>query len=142
LPSSYLEQPAENKAFTFETKIKPQPEVLSASNTVDVMVASCYLMSVHKPTYSLAQMKGLIRDGSWIVRESALDSALEMGFDDEDISDCIVNYLEETHFYKTMPAEKNPALMQDVYHITYHGHRIYVKVQINVLAVVISFKAL
>lgn len=71
-----------------------------------------------------------------------MDSALEMGFDDEDIHDCIVNDLEETHFYKTMPAEKNPALMQDVYHITYQGHRIYVKVQVNVFAVVISFKAL
>jgi len=50
--------------------------------------------------------------------------------------------LEETHFYKTMPAEKNPNLMQDVYHITYQGQRVYVKLQVNVEAVVISFKAL
>ena len=97
---------------------------------------------MHKPTYPLAQIKGLIGDGSWIIRESALDAALEMGFDEEDIIDCVVKYLEETHFYKTMPAEKNPNLMQDVYHITYQGQRVYVKLQVNVEAVVISFKAL
>jgi hypothetical protein len=83
-----------------------------------------------------------MRDGSWILRESAVDGALEIGFDEEDVFDCVVNYLEETHFYKTMPAEKNPALMQDVYHITYQDQRVYVKLQVNVQAVVISFKAL
>jgi hypothetical protein len=83
-----------------------------------------------------------MKDGSWILRESALDAAMEMGFDDEDVFDCIVNYLEDTHFYKTMSAEKNPGLMQDVYHITYEGRRVYVKLQVNVQAVVVSFKAL
>lgn len=79
-------------------------------------------------------------DGAWVIRESALDSALQLGFDHEDIFDCIVHHLDETHFYKTMESVKKKGLMQDVYHITYEGHRLYVKLQINVNAVVVSFK--
>jgi hypothetical protein len=30
--------------------------------------------------------------------------------------------------------------MQDVYYITYQGQRLYVKLQVNVRAVVVSFK--
>lgn len=97
---------------------------------------------MQKPTYSLVLIKGLMNDGSWSPTESAVDTALEMGFDAGDVFDCIVHYLEETHFYKTMPAEKIPGLMQDVYHITYQEQRVYVKLQVNVQAVVVSFKAL
>ena len=81
-----------------------------------------------------------MKDGSWILRESALDAAVEAGFDQDDVYDCVVNHLEETHFYKTMESEKKQGLMQDVYHITYHEHRLYVKLQVNVQAVVVSFK--
>ena len=53
-----------------------------------------------------------------------------------------MNQLNETHFYKTMPAEKKPGLMQDVYRITYQGRRLYLKLQVvNGWAAVISFKA-
>jgi hypothetical protein len=93
-----------------------------------------------KPTYSLDLIKGLMRDGSWFLTESARDTATELGFDDEDVYDCIVNYLEETHFYKTMGATEKVGLMQDVYYITYENKRLYVKLQANVAAVVVSFK--
>jgi hypothetical protein len=81
-----------------------------------------------------------MKDGSWILVESALDTALEIGFDQEDVYDCVVNHIEETHFYKTMASEKKRGLVQDVYHITYQEQRLYVKLQVNVQAVVVSFK--
>lgn len=92
------------------------------------------------PTYSLAFIKGLMRDDCWVLTESALDTATELGFDDEDVYDCIVHHLQETHFYKTMESTAKSGLMQDVYHITYENVRLYVKLQVNVNAVVISFK--
>ena len=107
---------------------------------LDIQVAPCYLLSVQKPSYSLAQVKGLMKDGGWILRESALDTAVELGFDQDDVYDCVVNHIEETHFYKTMESEKKKGLMQDVYHITYQEQRLYVKLQVNVQAVVVSFK--
>ena len=93
-----------------------------------------------KPSFSLTLVKGLMKDGDWVLTVKAEDTAVELGFDDEDVYDCIVNHLEETHFYKTMESEKKAGLMQDVYHITYGGHRLYVKLQVNVKAVVVSFK--
>jgi hypothetical protein len=93
-----------------------------------------------KPTHNLGLIKGLMKDGSWNVTVAALDTAVELGFDEEDIYDCIVNQLEETHFYKTMESEKKPGLMQDVYYITYQDLQLYVKLQVVVNAVVISFK--
>jgi hypothetical protein len=107
---------------------------------LDIQVAPCYLLSVQKPSYSLAQVKGLMKDGGWILRESALDTAVELGFDQDDVYDCVVKHIEETHFYKTMESEKKKGLMQDVYHITYQEQRLYVKLQVNVQAVVVSFK--
>jgi hypothetical protein len=83
-----------------------------------------------------------MQDGSWFLTLPAEDGAMALGFDPDDVYDCIVNFLSETHFYKTMESEKKPGLMQDVYHITYEGARLYVKLQVNVHAVVISFKAL
>jgi motility quorum-sensing regulator / GCU-specific mRNA interferase toxin len=94
-----------------------------------------------KPTYGLGLIKGLMKDGSWGLTETALDTATELGFDDEDVYDCVVNYLEETHFYKTMQSTSNSRLMQDVYHIVYGNELLYVKLQMNVGAVVVSFKA-
>ena len=96
--------------------------------------------SAMHPTYRLEQIKGLMRDGSWFMTGEAVDTAGELGFDQEDVFDCIVNHLSETHFYKTMPAKSIPGCMQDVYHITYEGVRIYLKLQVRVNAVVISFK--
>jgi hypothetical protein len=85
-------------------------------------------------------VKGLMKDGSWFATGAATDSAGDLGFDEDDIYDCIVGHLEETHFYKTMPAEKASQCMQDVYYITYEGVRLYVKLQVRVDAVVVSFK--
>ena len=119
---------------------EPPCHACHASISLDWKVAWCYLWIVQAPSYSLALIKGLMSEGSYVVRTSALDTALELGFDDEDIYDCIVNQLQETHFYRTMESEKKKGLMQDVYYITYQGFRVYVKLQVNVQAVVVSFK--
>jgi hypothetical protein len=92
------------------------------------------------PTYPLTLVKGLMKDGSWRITDSALDTAGELGLDEDDIYDCIVGHLAETHFFKTMQAEKAPQGMQDVYHITYQGFRLYVKLQVRDDAIVVSFK--
>jgi hypothetical protein len=98
-----------------------------------------FLALMH-PTYSLALIKGLMQDGSWFITGIAVDTAGALGFDEGDVYDCIVNQLCETHFYKTMQAQNKPGTMQDVYHITYEGVRIYMKLQVHGDAVVISFK--
>lgn len=81
-----------------------------------------------------------MKDGCWLVTGTAVDTAGELGFDEDDIYDCIVNHLADTHFHKTMAAEEMPGLMQDVYYITYQAIRLYVKLQVRGDAVVLSFK--
>ena len=65
-----------------------------------------------------------------------------MGFLDEDITECIVDFLAPSHFYKTMASEQRTGLMQDVYKITYEGKRVYLKLQISQSghAAIVSFK--
>ncbi len=96
---------------------------------------------MEEATYTLDWIKQLFQQNRWIVTTTAMNSVLDLGMDDEDIFECIVIHLNETHFCKTMPAEKKPGLMQDVYRITYEKQRIYLKLQVaNDWAVVISFK--
>lgn len=88
------------------------------------------------------EVQRLIAEGQVYITKPALDGAFALGFDSQDISECISDFLEETHFFKTMPATKKAGLMQDVYRITYENKPIYLKVQIfNKQAVVVSFKA-
>jgi hypothetical protein len=97
---------------------------------------------VAKASYELAEVRKLISEQQYTITVTALQDALSLGFDDQDICECIIEQLSETHLYKTMPAEKKPGLMQDVYRITYEGQPIYLKLQIcDEKAVVISFKA-
>ncbi len=97
--------------------------------------------ATNEATYPLDEIRQLCQQKHWTVTQSASDDALALGFDEEDIIDCIVNALAETHFYKTMPSEKRPELMQDVYRITYQGQRIYLKLQIvSGWANIVSFK--
>lgn len=95
-----------------------------------------------EPSYSLHQIRELFQQGRFRIARTAFETALLISLVDEDIVDCITCHLNESHFYKTMPAEKVPGLMQDVYKIRYEGWRIYLKLQIDRdgRAVVISFK--
>jgi hypothetical protein len=97
---------------------------------------------VPQPSYSLEVIKQLIAAKQYGITKTALDGAFALGFDKQDICDCICDYLEGTHFYKTMLATDKPSLMQDVYQITYESQYLYLKLQIDTgRAVVVSFKA-
>lgn len=93
------------------------------------------------PYYDLELIKGLISEGSYRVTVQARQDALSIGFDAAAVRDCILA-LNETHFYKAMPAEKVPGLWQDVYKVRYAGVFVYLKLQIGFTgrAVIISFK--
>lgn len=93
------------------------------------------------PSYSLKEWQSAVQGGNYRIAVRALSDATLLGFDDENILDCCLK-LDESHFYKTMPAEKAPGLWQDVYKITYQGVRLYVKIQMSFggNAVIISFK--
>ena len=94
------------------------------------------------PTYDLGQIRILVGCGAYYITVAAANDAAQLGMDDEDIVECVANCLNESHFYKTMQAEKMPGLWQDVYKIAHQGYRLYIKLQINAAqkAVVISFK--
>ena len=96
-----------------------------------------------QPSYPLLQIRQLFQQRSFRITETALQGAMMMNLLDEDIIDCITTCLNDSHFYKTMPAERVPGLMQDVYKIRYEGERVYLKLQISKSghAVVIAFKA-
>ncbi|HKN11907.1 MAG TPA: type II toxin-antitoxin system MqsR family toxin [Candidatus Binatus sp.] len=94
------------------------------------------------PTYSLEEIKSSLSDGKYILTISGLQGALQMSLSAEDVVDCVCQELRDSHFYKTMPAEKVSGLWQDVYRLWFRGKRVYLKVQINARgkAVIISFK--
>ena len=96
-----------------------------------------------QPSYPLEQIKRLLQQRKYWITETALQGAALMNFLDEEIIDCVTTCLGESHFYKTMPAERVPGLMQDVYKIRYEGERVYLKLQVSKSghAVVIAFKA-
>lgn len=83
-----------------------------------------------QPTYPLEVVKAHVAASAFIISGKALTEAFNLGFDRYDIVACIRS-LDESDFYKTMPAGKRPGLMQDVYKTSYLGGRIYLKVQID-----------
>ena len=91
--------------------------------------------------YHLADVQNLVAQGRFHLTTTARLDALNLGFDHEDVRACIQE-LRDSHFYKSMPADKAPGLWQDVYKITFEGIRIYLKLQItgSRTAVAISFK--
>lgn len=91
--------------------------------------------------YRLVEVQNLVALGQYYLTATARQDALKLEFDYEDVRDCI-QALQDSHFYKSMPADKAPGLWQDVYKITFEGTRIYLKLQINRSgqAVTISFK--
>jgi motility quorum-sensing regulator/GCU-specific mRNA interferase toxin len=93
------------------------------------------------PRYNLSDIQKLVLEGRYHVTLQAGQDAFDLGFDSEGVRECVLA-LNETHFYKSMPAEKVPGLWQDVYRLRYEGTRVYLKLQIDFdgKAVVISFK--
>ena len=81
----------------------------------------------------------MIRNEQYHITGSAIQGAFAMGFDEDDILKAVLD-LESDELYKTMSAREVPGLWQDVYHKSYCGHLLYIKLQISNSAIVISFK--
>jgi hypothetical protein len=96
-----------------------------------------------EPTYELCEIRECIKQGKSYILETASKTAALLGYLEDGIMECVLEHLSETHFYKTMPSDKVPGVMQDVYKMTHQGNRLYIKLQINKggNAVVVSFKA-
>jgi hypothetical protein len=93
-------------------------------------------------TYELCEIQEAIKQDKFYITETASQTAALIGFLEDAIVECVVEHLNESHFYKTMPAEKVSGVMQDVYKIACQGHRLYIKLQMNRggNGVIISFK--
>ncbi len=101
-------------------------------------------MEKRKPHYGLAQVKELIRDGSYrATRTALLSAARDFGFiEASQLAGCVLQ-LESGDFYKSMTTQYDSTLWQDVYHTLVRDRRAYVKVQImDDNTVIISFKDL
>lgn len=93
------------------------------------------------PHYDLQEIKSLIVAGDVFITESARCDADYIGMTVDDISTTILS-LEPHNLYKSMKSDKNPLLWQDVYHYSDEDidMMLYIKLQINKNATVVSFK--
>jgi hypothetical protein len=97
------------------------------------------------PRYRLGAVKSLLAAGQYLVTETARRGLAELGFDEQDLLDCVGD-LTVGEFYKTMRSVRYPGLWQDVYRPTWEGVPIYLKLQVvpdppaRGTAVIISFK--
>jgi hypothetical protein len=94
-----------------------------------------------RPAYDLAQIKGRVAGGAFVITLQARQDAYRLGLDAQNVKDCVLG-LSVSDFYKTMKSERFPEQYQDVYYAAYAGFELYVKLQMrrNGPAVVISFK--
>lgn len=94
-----------------------------------------------EPTYDLAELQRLVREGAYVVTMAALHGAAALSFDSDDVRSCVLG-LTRRDLYKTMPAADVPGLWQDVYRPMYLGVPLYVKLQLSRrgTTVVIQFK--
>ncbi len=89
-------------------------------------------------------MKRLIKSpASRLITRQAFKDAAGLGWEEDDIVECVTQ-LRPQDFYKSMTIYTNSQLWQDVYHPTHQEKRLYVKVQLDATAeivTVVSFKA-
>ena len=89
------------------------------------------------PAYSLVDIQSMIKNQKYRISGTAQDTAyFHFGLKtNEEICEVVCLLLKE-NFYKSMEAEKKPGLWQDVY----KRAGVYIKLQIDGCAVIISFK--
>ena len=93
------------------------------------------------PTYPLEDIKAAVRAGNWCATTRAFETALQIWCEESDIRECVLA-LPPRSFHKTMPSEKMPGTMQDVYKTKHYSWPVYLKMQLDAAGttVVISFK--
>jgi hypothetical protein len=94
-----------------------------------------------RATHALGRVRSLIEAGRYYIALSASSDAWGFGFDEDDVLQCVSGLLE-TECYKTMESTKRPGSFQDVYHPTYCGIELYVKLVItdDARVHIVSFK--
>src|SRR5947209_15644084 len=95
-----------------------------------------------RPTYDLETIKTVFSNASALnVTGTALRDAFALGYGRQEIVD-VIQTIEPGNFYKTMPSEKNPGLMQDVYRVPDGDLELYVKFTSDLIAEfkLLSFK--
>jgi motility quorum-sensing regulator/GCU-specific mRNA interferase toxin len=89
--------------------------------------------------YSLIAIKELIGKNKYFVTLSARQGYTELGMSDDDMLE-VIQKLTSKNLYKSMTSYNNHQLWQDVYHSTFNGIALYVKLQMKENAIIISFK--
>jgi motility quorum-sensing regulator/GCU-specific mRNA interferase toxin len=80
-----------------------------------------------RPTHDLQAIKSVFSKPTDLnVTGTALRHAFALGYGRQEIVD-VIQTIKAKHFYKTMPSEKNPGLMQDVYRVPHGDLELYVK---------------
>jgi motility quorum-sensing regulator/GCU-specific mRNA interferase toxin len=98
----------------------------------------------HTPTYDLQHVQWLVGQGevSSFITTVARNGARECGLSISELVEAVLE-LSPANFYKSMEADKRPGMWQDVYHLSFRGVELYIKLQISPAgdAVVVQFKA-
>ncbi len=98
-----------------------------------------------KPHYALKKIKSLLcSEESREVTRTSQRGAVPLGYMDVEEMLAIIDTLTQRHFYKSMTAQHDPSLWQDVYKISDEaGNKLYIKLQLSYdkkKAIVIQFK--
>ena len=91
--------------------------------------------------YSLESIKILIDEDKYMVTSSARVTYTELGFNDIEVLN-VIKALKPNNLYKSMTSYHDSRIWQDVYHSRFNNIDLYIKLQINEDAIIISFKEL
>ena len=89
--------------------------------------------------YSLETIKELIAKKNYIVTLSARQSYTALGLNDDEVLE-VIKTLTPKHLYKSMTSHNNHKMWHDVYHSKHEMIELYIKLQVNDNAIIISFK--
>lgn len=89
--------------------------------------------------YNLDSIKELLKNNHYYITGSAKTSYTNLGFTDDDVIEIIMS-LSSNNLYKSMTSYHSNQIWQDVYHISVDKLKLYIKLQINEKAIIISFK--
>jgi len=89
--------------------------------------------------YSLQTIKELIEKEKYVVTLSARQSYTALGLNDDEVLE-VIDKLTPKHLYKSMTSYANHTVWHDVYHSRHNEIELYVKLQVNENAIIISFK--
>lgn len=87
------------------------------------------MASIRRPSYDLHAILELVGYREYETTGEAEIGMEDLGVSADDLEACILG-LTPSDLHKTMPAEKRPQFMQDVYRARHAGVLIYVKLQL------------